>query len=276
MKIACLQYDVVRGEREKNFSEVESLLGEVDADLIVLPEFFSSGYFFRSTDEAHETAESIPDGPSTQFLERLARETGATFVAGIPERAEDGEGEAFFNSAVVVTPRGWLGTYRKTHLYYEETLHFSPGDSGFPVWTVTDREGRPYRLGVMVCFDWIFPEAARSLALNGADILAHPANLVLPYCPDAMRTRAIENCVITATGSRIGSESNGKETLSFSGGSRICSARGDVLADAGSGTRTVITAEVDPFSIQEMRRLNRYNHLFEDRRSDLYALTADK
>lgn len=276
MRIACLQYDVVRGEREENFATITSLLADVDADLIVLPEFFSSGYFFRSTDEAHALAESIPDGPSTRFVERLARETSATFVAGIPERTEEKGERRYFNSAVVVTPRGWLGTYRKAHLYYEETLHFSPGDSGFPVWTVTDRAGRAYRLGVMICFDWIFPEAARSLALNGADVIAHPANLVLPYCPDAMQTRAIENGVITVTASRIGSESNGKESLSFVGGSRICSARGEVLADAGSGIRTVIAAEVDPTSVREMRALNPYNHLFEDRRVARYASVADK
>ena len=264
--IAVLQFDPTKGETEANLAHVESMLDGVDADLVVLPELFATGYFFDSTEQAHALAEPVPDGPTTRRMERWANETGATFVGGIAERA----GEAVYNSAAVVTPRGWLGTYRKTHLFYEETLHFAPGDSGFPVWTVTDRNNRAYRLGAMVCFDWFFPEAARSLALNGADVIAHPSNLVLPHCPRSMPVRALENHVFTATANRTGSESNGKESLTFIGQSVICGPDASVLALAPEKGDAVLTASIDPHRARE-RRVNDYNDLLGDRRPETYA-----
>ncbi|MFO0767873.1 MAG: nitrilase-related carbon-nitrogen hydrolase [Nitrospiraceae bacterium] len=92
-----------------------------------------------------------------------------------------------------------LGCYRKTHLFFEETLFFDPGDSGFQVWDVGGA-----KVGVMICFDWFYPESARTLALMGADIIAHPSNLVLPHCPDSMVTRCLENRVFSITANRIG------------------------------------------------------------------------
>ena len=273
MNLTIVQFDPAKGEVDANLDHVERLLaaeGGGDADLVVLPELFATGYFFDSTAQAHALSEPVPGGPTTRRLERWARDTGATFVAGLPERAGTDARPAHYNSAVVVTPRGWLGTYRKTHLYYQETEHFLPGDTGFPVWTVADRAGRPYRLGVMVCFDWFFPESARALAAGGADVVAHPSNLVLPHCPDAMPVRALENGVFTATANRTGSESNGRETLTFIGRSRICSPRAEVLADAPRVGDAVLTAEIDPSQARE-RRLNAYNHRDDDRRPALYA-----
>ena len=270
MKCSVVQFDPEKGEVAANLDHVERLLGGVDADLAVLPELFATGYFFESSGQAHALCEPVPDGPTTRRLEAWARDTGATFVAGLGERAGPPDRPAHYNSAVVVTPRGWLGTYRKTHLYYEETEHFLPGDTGFPVWTVADRAGRSYRLGVMVCFDWFFPESARTLAAGGADVVAHPSNLVLPHCPDAMPVRALENGVFTATANRTGSESNGRETLTFIGRSRICSPRAEVLADAPRVGDAVLTAEVDPHEARA-RQLNPYNHRDDDRRPALYA-----
>lgn len=272
MTVSVVQYDVEKGSVAHNLDHAERLIGGGESSLYVLPELCASGYFFGSTEEAHALAESVPDGPTVRRLELWARETGATFVAGLPERVETHRETRYFNSAVVVTPRGWLGTYRKTHLYYEETLHFRPGDTGFHVWTVADRAGRSYRLGVMVCFDWLFPESARTLALLGADLVAHPSNLVLPHCPDAMPVRALENGVFTATANRTGSESNGRESLSFIGRSRICSPKAQVLADAPSAGDGVWSAEVDPREARQTR-LNAYNDRFADRRPELYALS---
>ncbi len=274
MTIAIVQMDIERGAVAANLARAEALIASAEArggaDLYVLPELFASGYFFASTDEARALAEDVPAGPTTRRLERWAMETGATFVAGLPERDASRREARLFNSAVVVTPRGWLGTYRKTHLYYEETLHFTPGDSGFRVWTVTDRAGASYRLGVMVCFDWIFPESARALALAGADVIAHPSNLVLPYCPDAMPVRALENGVFTATANRVGRESNGRETLTFIGRSRICGPGAAVLADAPTDAEGVFRAEIDPRAARATR-LNAYNDRVADRRPAFYA-----
>ena len=219
-----------------------------------LPELAYTGYFFDSTDQARALAEPAAIGRTTKHLAGLAAETGSTLVAGLVEE----DGGTLYNSAIVVTPNGFLGTYRKTHLYYEETQHFAPGDSGFPVWTVTDRRGVPYRLGVMICFDWFFPEAARTLALSGADVIAHPSNLVMPHCPTAMPFRALENGVFTATANRTGSESNGRESLSFIGQSTICSPRAEVLAQAPDNGDATIHAEIDPVDARS-KRLNAYN-----------------
>lgn len=269
MILSCIQNYPQLGEREVNLDKLEDRVGETDADLLVLPELFASGYFFESTAQAHSLAEAVPAGPTVKRLERWARDTGATIVAGVPER----DGDKVYNSAVVVTPRGWLGTYRKTHLYYEETLHFTPGDTGFPVWTVTDRRGRGYRLGAMVCFDWFFPESMRSLRLGGADVVAHPSNLVLPHCPGAMPIRALENGVFTATGNRIGTESNGRETLTFIGRSVICAPDAAVLASAPADAEAVIAAEADVHAARETR-LNPYNDRLGDRRPDTYRLAG--
>lgn len=267
MIITCVQSNPNLGQVEANLDALDERVGGADADLIVLPELFATGYFFASTEQVQGLAEAVPDGPTTRRLERWARESGATIVAGLAERA----GEHIYNSAIVVSPKGWLGTYRKIHLFYKETLHFMPGDTGFEVWTVTDRRRRSYRLGVMVCFDWFFPEAARSLALAGADVIAHPSNLVLPHCPDAMRFRALENGVFTATANRIGTESNGQEDLTFIGRSVICGPDASVLAEAPTDAEAVIAADIAPHDARDAS-LNAFNDRRNSRRPEHYRL----
>ena len=265
MVVACLQTDPVMGDVDANLDAVEGPVREADADLVVLPELFATGYFFDSTDQARDLAEPVPSGRTVQRLAAWAAETWATIVAGLPEA----DGDSLYNSAVVVAPNGWLGTYRKAHLFYQETRHFRPGD-GFHVWTVTDRRRRSYRLGVMICFDWFFPEAARTLALQGADVIAHPSNLVLPHCPTSMPVRALENGVFTATANRVGTESNGEESLTFVGQSVICSPGAEVLAKAPVTETATIRAELDPRAARD-RALNVYNDRLGSRRADLYS-----
>lgn len=265
--MSCIQSCPSLGQVQANLDALDGRVGEANADLVVLPELFATGYFFASTEQVRSLAEAVPDGATTRRLEQWAQETGATIVAGIAEK----DGDHIYNSAVVVTPKGWLGTYRKTHLFYEETLHFTPGDTGFEVWTVTDRRRRSYRLGVMVCFDWFFPEAARSLALGGADVIAHPSNLVLPHCPDAMRFRALENGVFTATSNRVGTESNGEEDLTFIGRSVVCGPDASVLAEAPGDTEAVISVDIDPRDARDAS-LNAFNDRRSSRRPALYQL----
>lgn len=255
---------------EENLNRAEELIANATADLIVLPELFQSGYFFRSEDDLKSVAESVPEGPTTQRLQEWASGTGATLVAGLAER----EGEAIYNSSILVRPDGTTETYRKVHLFYEETTLFTPGDLGFPVFDATTRSGRSYRLGMMVCFDWYFPEATRSLALNGADVIAHPSNLVLPHCPDAMPIRARENHVFTITANRYGSETKDDETLRFIGLSEVCDPGGDVLCQAGREETTVDTVDLDPHRARE-RAINQYNDTLSDRRPEAYVTSAD-
>ena len=182
-------------------------------------------------------------------------------VAGLPERV----GAACYNSAVVVGPSGFIGCYRKTHLFFEETLFFTPGDTGFEVWDIG-----PAKIGVMICFDWYYPEAARTLALKGAEIICHPSNLVLPNCPDSMPVRCLENQVFAITCNRTGSEARGgKDQLTFIGNSEVVAPRGAILHRASRDQEELCIVEIDPADARN-KALTPYNDLLHDRRESLY------
>ena len=112
-----------------------------------------------------------------------------------------------YKSATLIGPDSMLGIYSKVQLFDREKLFFAPGNLGFPVFNL------PFgKIGIMICFDWIYPENARSLMIKGAQLIAHPANLVMPHCPDAIVIRCLENSVFTATADRIG-EKKGAELI---------------------------------------------------------------
>lgn len=256
-----LQFNPVFGDIKYNVQKSISMIASQNADVIVLPELFNTGYQFISKNEANELSEEIPSGFTTRCLIELSKEKNTFIIAGIAERA----GEHLYNSAVLTGPEGLVGIYRKTHLFLEEKLWFSPGDKGFQVW------GTPFgNIGIMICFDWFYPESARTLALKGADIIAHPSNLVLPYCPDAMVTRCLENRVYAITANRTGSEKRGgKEELTFIGSSQIVSPWGKILSRATSSEESVSVIEI---SIEDARnkQLNKFNDILIDRREDFY------
>jgi predicted amidohydrolase len=183
-------------------------------------------------------------------------------AAGLVEEA-DGK---FYNSAVLVGPDGWLGTYRKIHLFWREKDWFAPGNQPYQVWDI----GKA-RVGLMICFDWIYPEAARTLALKGADILCHPANLVLPHCPDAMVTRSLENRVFSITANRTGAESRGGgPNLKFIGKSQTIGPKGEVIFrmdDQETGVRLV---DIDPKAARN-KCIIQTNDLFRDRKPEYYS-----
>ncbi len=122
----------------------------------------------------------------------------------------------------------------------------------------------------MICFDWIYPESARSLALKGAQLIVHPANLVLPNCPDAMVTRCLENRVFTATADRVGEENRGEVELKFIGTSEIVTPNGKILCRLGIQESTISVVDVD-LTLANQKKINNYNHLFEGRRPDQYS-----
>lgn len=263
MNVGFCQFDPLFGETVRNLDTVSDRLSQVRCDLMVLPELFASGYQFLSKHEVEELAEPVPHGPTTQRLMELARDRQMVLVGGLPERA----GTSYYNSAVIVGPSGFLGCYRKTHLFYEETLFFSPGDTGFQVWDIGSAT-----VGIMVCFDWLYPESARALALKGAEIICHPSNLVLPHCPEAMVTRCLENRVFSITANRIGwEERDGKKRLTYIGQSEIVDPRGTVLSRAPSNQDCVRVLDIDPGEARD-KSLNAYNDVLRDRRPTLYEL----
>jgi predicted amidohydrolase len=261
MRVGFYQYEPQFGEVAKNLDAVAAALEQAEADLIVLPELFASGYQFVSQDEVMQLAESVPDGPTTRRLVELAKRRRMVIVAGLPERA----GLACYNSAVVVGPSGFIGCYRKTHLFFEETLFFKPGDTGFQVWDIGSA-----KIGVMICFDWYYPEAARTLALKGAEIICHPSNLVLPDCPDSMPVRCLENRVFAITCNRSGIEARGgKDPLTFIGNSEVVAPRGAILHRAPRDQEELCIVEIDPADARD-KALTAYNDLLRDRRESLY------
>ncbi len=263
MKTGFYQFDPSFGEKEKNFKKVEKALQGADLDLLVLPEFFATGYQFVSEDEVSELSEPIPGGRTTEFLVQLSREKQIYIAAGLAE----GDSGRFYNSAVLTGPEGFLGVYRKTHLYSEENLYFTPGDTGFRVW-----DTKAGRIGIMICFDWFFPESARSLAVQGAEIIAHPANLVLPYCPDSMPVRCLENRVFSVTANRIGTEDRkGSDALTFIGMSEIVTPDGKIMIRAPEDQEVLMIADIEPEQAQN-KVLNHYNDVLKDRIPGNYTL----
>ncbi len=262
MRVGFYQYAPQFGAVKQNLDMVVDKLQSVECDLLVLPELAMSGYQFISKEEVATLAEPVPDGLTTRRLIELAKLRHCHIVAGLPER----QGNTFFNSAVLVGPNGLMGVYRKTHLFFEETLFFTPGDTGFQVWEVGD-----VKLGILICFDWYYPEAARALALKGADILCHPSNLVLPHCPNAMVTRCLENRVFSITTNRIGQEERGgKPPLRYIGMSEVVSPSGKILHRATEDQAELVVIDIDPAEARN-KSINPYNNLLEDRRLQYYS-----
>jgi predicted amidohydrolase len=261
MRVGFFQFSPVFGAVKKNLEYVVERLSTTEADLMVLPELFTSGYQFISKREVIELAEEIPGGPATARLIELARDRNMIIVAGLPER----KSKKCYNSSVLIGPKGLIAVYRKTHLFYEEKLWFSPGDTGFRVHRVNG-----VGIGMMVCFDWFFPESVRSLALAGAEIVCHPSNLVLPYCPDAMVIRCLENRVFAVTANRVGTEKRGrKPPLTYIGQSEVVNPKGVILYRAKPDEEDIGMVEINPKEARN-KRINSYNDLFRDRKTKIY------
>jgi len=261
MKAGYIQMTPDRGNPDGNLKRVETLFNGIDSELMVLPELFGTGYIFSSRDELRSMSEPIPGGRTCQFLLDLSRKTGIAIVAGLPESA----GDAIFNSCIFCDPDGILHKYRKIHLFNTEKEIFDPGDTGFSVF---DYKG--VSIGMMICFDWIFPEATRTLAMMGADLVVHPSNLVLPYCPQAMITRCIENRVFAITCNRSGIERHNNLELDFIGNSRIILPSGEILGKAGYESGVVHVATIKP-DLARNKQITPGNHVIKDRRPEFYC-----
>ena len=260
MKVAYCQCNPVFGDVEGNITRALSMCESSNASLFVFPELFSTGYLFTSTDEVERLSEEIPGGETSgRILEFCARRNAFT-VAGIAERREG----RFYNSAALFGPKGHLCTYRKLHLFQDEKDFFSPGDLPF---SVTDIGMA--KIGIMICFDWIFPEAARTLALMGAEIICHPSNLVFPNCPAAMITRSLENRVFSITADRVGEEERGGKKLRYIGTSQIVSPSGEILARSGEEEEAVVECEIE-LERAGNKKIRQKNDVFLDRRPEFY------
>lgn len=265
MRVGVYQSNPLFGEVDRNIEQAVNAISGANADLMVLPELFSSGYQFISKEEVEELAEEIPGGATCRALADLSRDKNMFLVFGMAER----DGHQLFNSAAVTGPDGYMGKYRKTHLFAEEKTFFDPGNSGFQVFDMGNA-----RIGVMICFDWWFPESARVLALRGADVICHPSNLVLPHCQEAMITRSLENGIFSVTANRIGTEARGgKSPLRFTGRSQILDNTGRIVIRMGEGEAGVSVVDIDVTKARD-KKITPWNDRLEDRRPDFYKAIA--
>lgn len=272
MRVGFFQFAPRHGAVRANLDRIAQALSTAEADLIVLPELCTTGYLFASRSEIAALAEPVPNGPTCTAMATLSRNTGTAIVWGMAQSA----GERIFNSAVMVTPQGEFHVYHKAHLFVDEKDLFDRGDTPFPVFDLsfpspTGRgKGEGVKLGMLVCFDHFFPEAARSLALRGAQIICHPSNLVLEYAHTNSITRAVENRVFWVLANRTGSETLGEKTLTFNGRSQIVAPNGRLLTCAGPESDEILIVEIDPTDALN-KKVTPKNDLFLDRRTDLYS-----
>ncbi|HVV42971.1 MAG TPA: nitrilase family protein [Nitrobacter sp.] len=270
IKIACIQMQPAFGDVTANVAHSLELIdraASLGADLVVLPELANTGYMFASREEAFGLAEPIPEGPSVMAWADRAAKRGLHIVAGITERA----GSDLYNSAVVIGPEGYVGTFRKIHLWNEENLFFEPGNLGFPVFHTPVG-----RIGVAICYDGWFPETFRLCALQGADIVCVPTNWVpIPGQQEGRQAMANiltmaaahSNSIYIACADRIGVERG----QSFEGQSLIVSYTGWPVAGPASRDREdVLIADVDLGEARRQRNWNAFNQILRDRRGDVY------
>jgi predicted amidohydrolase len=239
MKIAGVQMDVALGDVPRNLERMVEQLrttSAAGAKLTVFPECAVSGYCFGSVAEAEPYAQSIP-GPATEFLRKACAETASYAIFGLLEQ----DAGRIFNSAVLVGPAGVVGVYRKVHLpYLGVDMHTTPGDRPFAVHSAGE-----LKVGMNICYDATFPEAARSLALLGADLIALPTN----WPPGAecvassvINTRALENAVYYIAVNRVGTERG----FGFIGRSKIADPSGRTLAESMGLGEEILYADVNP------------------------------
>jgi len=250
-KIACVQMDVEIGNVEANRRKI---IGSIEtaadrgAQLVIFPECALTGYCFESLDEAKPFAEAV-DGPSAKAIADACKRTGAHAIAGYIER----DGENFYNAAVLCGPgaEGIIGNYRKVHLPFIGIDRFlTRGDKPFQVFELAFG-----RIGINICYDVSFPEAARSLKLMGAELIVLPTN----WPPGARRTadfiinaRACENHVNFAAVNRCGIE-RGWE---FIGRSKVVDLNGDTIAEAPSQGEEMLLVDVDLQEANNNRIIN--------------------
>ncbi|MFO1006569.1 MAG: carbon-nitrogen hydrolase family protein [Planctomycetaceae bacterium] len=269
MKIAAVQMDFQLKDNAGNVSrmigKLKTAVGE-GARLVIFPECAVPGYCFDSLAEALPYGESV-DGPSVAAMTAACKELNCYTIFGMLERV----GEQVVNVAVLTGPRGVIGVYRKTHLpYLGVDMFTTPGSEPYALHEI---EG--LKIGMLICYDAAFPEATRTLALLGADLIALPTNWppgaeIMSSC--SIPCRAMENQVYFAAVNRVGEERG----FPFIGESSICAPNGRFITRAQGTDEAILYADVDPM-VARQKRIVRvpHKHVIDrlgDRRPELYGL----
>jgi predicted amidohydrolase len=260
MNVGFLQFSPVFGNPEQNLNFIrESVRKAPSLEVLVLPELALTGYTFENYEEAYSLSEEV-GGTFTRELVDIARENSITMAVGFLER----EGKHLYNASFLLDEKGIIGVYRKIHLFREEKAIFRTGNKGFPIFSIGD-----IKVGLLVCFDWIFPEATRTLALKGADIILHSANLVLPYYQKAAITRAIENRIFIVLANRNGIENRAGIKNEFTGESELVNPEGRIILKASKDEEGIFSIDIDPREARD-KNVTGLNNIFEDRKPEFY------
>jgi N-carbamoylputrescine amidase len=283
LSLAAIQMSM-SDSRIDNVSTAERLVRQAASDgakIILIPELFEGEYFCKEQDAQHQQrAQTIDENPTIAHFQKVAAELNVVLPLSVYERA----GNALFNTVVMVDADGsQMGVYRKSHIPdgpgYSEKFYFSPGDTGFRVWAT--RHGR---IGVGICWDQWFPEAARAMALQGAECILYPTAIGSePQEPTwdssrhwqrVMQGHAAANLMPVMAANRIGREVQNTTEINFYGSSFIADNTGALVAEAGRDTEEVIHATFDRSALTTLRSSW---GLFRDRRPELYGalLTLD-
>ncbi len=256
---------------EANIRSMVDAIKEQDTDLLVFPELATCGYFFSDRTQLFENS-LTKDSETFLPIQNAAKENRVNVVLGFAER----DGDKLYNSSLLINSDGEIqGLYRKVHLFYYEKVLFNVGNLGFPVFDITIRDQEQVKLGMQICYDWRFPEATRSLALQGAQVIAIPACIVTKtgMLHDTLRVRAFENKVIFAFADRVGGETgvvDGKEeTLNFKGESCIVNYNGEILSRLDETSTGSITSKV-AIDKTSNKDINSYNNILSDRQPESY------
>ena len=265
-------------DREENLQKAEGLVrqaAEQGAQIILLQELFETRYFCQTQNFAYmDLARPLSESPAVKRLSVLAKETETVIPVSFFERY----GNTAFNSVAVLDADGSvLGVYRKTHipdgLPYAEKFYFTPGDTGFRVWNT-----RYGRIGVGICWDQWFPEAARSMALLGAELLCYPTAIgseptlgidSKAHWQRCMQGHAAANLIPMLASNRIGTETEGESSMTFYGSSFIADETGGIVEEADRTTEAVL---VHTFDLDQTALRRREWGVFRDRRPELYGI----
>jgi len=283
LSLAAIQMSM-SDSRIDNVSKAERLVRQAASDgakIILIPELFEGEYFCKEQDaQNQQRAQTIDENLTVSHFQKVAAELNVVLPLSVYERA----GNALFNTVVMVDADGsQMGVYRKSHIPdgpgYSEKFYFSPGDTGFRVWAT--RHGR---IGVGICWDQWFPEAARAMALQGAECILYPTAIGSePQEPTwdssrhwqrVMQGHAAANLMPVMAANRIGREVQNRTEINFYGSSFIADNTGALVAEAGRDTEEVIHATFDRSALSTLRSSW---GLFRDRRPELYGalLTLD-
>ncbi len=262
VRVGFFQFRPVFGKVQYNLNKVVIALKNVSADIIVLPELPFTGYYFKDREELKLLAEEINASSTVQALIKICREGDFYLVTGFAEKS----GDKYFNSSLLIGPEGVIHTYRKLHLFNEEKNWFDPGDIPLQI-----NEIRGVKVGMMICFDWIFPEVFRALSIMGADLICHPSNLVFSYCQQTMISRCLENSVFAVTANRFGVDKRPQGELVFTGKSQIVAPKGELIYKAPSKREVLYLRDIN-IDLAKDKMMTPLNDIIKDRRQEFYDI----